>query len=497
MEWPARLRAAFARTHDPSGFTLPEVLIASTMLLVGMLGTFQLVGVANGSIARTKARDGATNLARELLESAHETAYAEVGVSSWFTATLGDVSGGSGFVTSPTPNSIRTTVTRSKVTYTATVSWCALDDSGDGYGDHSTGTSWCSGSTTAGTADGQAEDFKRVSVAVSWAFKGGAQNSVTQTSTFAFTGSAIGPTVTSLSITQPSGMDSNAPVITSNPSGGIVAFLGSSVDSAATATDMKFTVNGVEQLSGVTNHGDGTWGLNWAISSLPDGTYTIAAVAVDSLGTHGQPRTIQVKLARATATPPQNVIGGYNFVYVSGTKTLVVELEWDASPEGSVTGYEVRNGSTVECASSLATSCIDLSPASSGVTTYSVRTNYLNGAGTALFVATAYVAVAPVSSLLQPGPPPFLTVTVNADGTRALRWTPPTLGNPVVDFYRIYRDGRDYTNRIDTAGATQTCPQSTDVCWTDTDTGGSSHTYRVTSASVNLVESDFAGPVSG
>ena len=36
--------------------------------------------------------------------------------------------------------------------------------------------------------------------------------------------------------------------------------------------------------------------------------------------------------------------GAYNYIYIAGTKTLVVELEWDANPEGSVTGYEVRRG---------------------------------------------------------------------------------------------------------------------------------------------------------
>jgi hypothetical protein len=35
------------------------------------------------------------------------------------------------------------------------------------------------------------------------------------------------------------------------------------------------------------------------------------------------------------------------------------------------------------------------------------------------------------------------------------------------------------------------------VTWTDTATGGSSHTYRVTAASASLAESSFAGPVTG
>lgn len=658
--WVQRLRAASGHAHESSGFTMIEVLIAMAVLLVGMLGTFVLVGTANGSLSQTKAREGATNLARELLENARETAYPEVGQSSWFTSTLRDIPGGSGQVTSPASNSARTNVTRRKITYTTTVSWCSVDDSGDDFGPHALSTAWCSGSGTSGTSDSQAEDFKRVSVAVSWAYKGVTQPPLTQTATFSFTGSVVGPTVTSLTIGSPSGLDVNAPVITSNPSGGNVTFLASAIDSATAAADMTFTVNGVE-LTGVINNGDGTWSVDWNIATLPDGIYTIGAIAVDSLGTHGRTRTLQLKLARATATPPQRPSGGYNYVYVSGVKTLVVELDWDASPEGSVTGYEVRNGSTVECAASLATNCIDFSPASSGSTTYTIRTNYTDGAGQPQFVSTDYTVSTPAplvstlygltagtsfsstqcglgtiaplrdlsaaftggadatdtapmllgclpplpsgvtlgagtatfdvwyantdtqacmpggglllvpanvtlagtsptfpggtstvskltytanvpatsfsagdqlvwqlngrgannacggltiyynstahqttawlptlsSAIPQPSPPTGLTVTVNADGTRTLRWTPPGSSSPAVDFYRIYRDGQNFSNRIDTAGATQTCASSSQICWTDTASGGISHSYRVTSGSVNLTESDFVGPVSG
>jgi hypothetical protein len=106
---------------------------------------------------------------------------------------------------------------------------------------------------------------------------------------------------------------------------------------------------------------------------------------------------------------------------------------------------------------------------------------------------TAVVAYKPsgATTLSQPGTPTGLSVTVDGDGTRTLTWTAPT-GTPAVEFYRIYRDGRDYTDRIDTAGAT-----GSTVTWTDTNTGSTSHTYRVTAAAATLVESDFAGPVTG
>jgi hypothetical protein len=46
--------------------------------------------------------------------------------------------------------------------------------------------------------------------------------------------------------------------------------------------------------------------------------------------------------------------------------------------------------------------------------------------------------------------------------------------HPTADFYRIYRDGQDYTNRIDTAGD----PGTGTVTWIDTATGATTHIYR-------------------
>jgi hypothetical protein len=159
------------------------------------------------------------------------------------------------------------------------------------------------------------------------------------------------------------------------------------------------------------------------------------------------------------------------------------------------------------------------------------------------------------SSLSTPEQPTGLTVTANGDGTRTLNWTMPS-GGTAVDFYRVYRDGTGYDKRADTADATTTSVSSASasgattlsvasttgfaagesiaidtgsnqdiatissisgniltlsggmskahvvgmpvsvrsVTWTDTDTGGSSHTYRVTAVSSALAESDFATP---
>jgi hypothetical protein len=687
-----------------------EILVAMLLLLVGMLATFMLVGNANATLSQTRAREAGTNLARELLEDSRDTTYSKIGTASWFTSTLQNISGGSGTVNSAGSNGLSTTVTRRGVSYAVTLTWCSIDDGGDGYGSHSSTITWCSDSASNGSADPQPEDFKRVTSSINWSFSGKAQPTLTQTATFAATGAVAGPTTTNLVITSPSGLNAAAPVITTNPTGGIVTFQGTSVGAA----DMKFFVDSTEVLGSTTNNGNGTWNFDWNITSVPDGVYTITAVAVDALGNRGPPRALQVKLARAAPDPAQNVTGGYNYVYSSGTKTLVVELTWDASTSGLVTGYSVLKGSTTVCSQTTSVACMDLSPASSGSTSYTIRTHYTDGAGNAQTVSTTYSVTAPIqvptyvgnvatqtcatgssgspmtltvptggvaagtrlivrlelrgtsgtaatisdargntwtadldnlnvderlivwstnvttalqagdwirltypsstssaavadaftnvassnavdatgtgsgnsttpsasvtttaandlvvgavgvfnttssptqpsnwnalntllanqnvgacsngssgnstdlaayrtpssagsytynpttssgrwsagvvaykvgnTGLSTPGAPTGLTASAGANGTTVLTWTRPS-GTPAPDFYRIYRDGFNYTDRYDTIADNGTST----VTWTDTNTGGTAHTYRVTAASQYLTESSFAGPVT-
>jgi hypothetical protein len=695
--------------RQQAGFALTEILVSILILMIGTLSTLSLVSNSNAKLSQTRAREAAVNLSRELLETAHDVPFTQIGEPNWFRDSLTSTPGQTGSVNTA---GTQTTVQRRGVSFTVDVSACSVDDASDGFGAHPAGGhAWCSDSPTAGSADSQAEDFKRVTTNLTWSFKGRSQPPLVQTATFGANGAAIGPAVSSLSITSPSGLSATQPTITS-PSTTTVTFSGTS----AGANDMRFSVDGVEQTTGVSNQGSGTWQFNWDISQLTDGTYLIGATAVDALATRGPTRTLQVKLARSVPMTPRNVTGNYNYVYVSGTKTLAVELGWDANPEGNVTGYEVLKGSTTVCSASLAITCVDLNAASTGSTTYTVRTLYNDGAGNPGAVSTSYSVTAPTllspshvrnigqsscgaydnwelitatgvaavgdrvvlrfesrgdpggtvaafdsksntyskdadfinssngqrvvvfsanittaiasgdtiavnhpsgadswalaadvftnvaatnpvdsvgtgvdtgsnpisasvttsnatdllvgavssansrsvtqpsgwtgfttqnpsgggtcrngsngnstnagayrgvsstgtytynpslsgsgswigavvayksngeSNLARPGTPTGLSITANADGTRTLTWNAPS-GTPAVEFYRIYRDGRDYTDRIDTAGAT-----GSSVTWTDTNAGGTSHTYRVTAATSTLIESSFAGPVSG
>ena len=105
------------------------------------------------------------------------------------------------------------------------------------------------------------------------------------------------------------------------------------------------------------------------------------------------------------------------------------------------------------------------------------------------FGGTTYRSSLSVSAdrIAPPNPPTGLSATTLADGTTQLSWSPPAYGNP-ISFYRIYRDGTDYTKRLDLTGS------ATDTTFVDPQ--GSTHTYYVTAVSDKLAESTMTGPVT-
>jgi hypothetical protein len=87
-----------------------------------------------------------------------------------------------------------------------------------------------------------------------------------------------------------------------------------------------------------------------------------------------------------------------------------------------------------------------------------------------------------------PSSPTNLQGTANADGSRTLTWTAPSGGNPVA-FYRVYRDGVEYTQRYDQTGDASTT-------YTDPNNAGGQHSYYITAVSTDLAESSYVGPVA-
>src|SRR5438094_500045 len=71
-----------SRLSAEGGFTLIEVLIAAVVLVVGLVTLFGLLDQSVKASAATRAKEGATNLAREVLEDAHTIPYAQLSPTS-------------------------------------------------------------------------------------------------------------------------------------------------------------------------------------------------------------------------------------------------------------------------------------------------------------------------------------------------------------------------------------------------------------------------------
>jgi type II secretory pathway pseudopilin PulG len=372
-----------SRVHllgDDAGFSLIELLVAITVLIVGLLGTFALVQTANGANARSRAREGATNMAREVLEDARVLPFR--GVSTGAVAGLLPSLPGYTAMTSPTA----ATVTRRNIPYAVSVGVCSLDDSGDGVGPHVASITWCSDNPAAGTVDGQPEDYKRITATVSFTQQG-TSVTVHQVSTVNSAGAAVGTPVVTLAITSPAVADPTAPVI--GPNNRTATFVATT---AAAVQSMTFSVDGADQpVASVTSNAAKTqWTFTWQIPvTMSDGDYDISARTVDQLGVQGQRRSLTVTLAEGVMSQPHDVVAGWNSVWETGGTAAqpAIELDWDANPERNVTGYTVTgpNGNTITCpypslspADPTRTWCVDTTAASSSSLVYQVAAVYSN-----------------------------------------------------------------------------------------------------------------------
>src|SRR5438445_13768387 len=123
-----RLAGRGARGHPrralplEGGFTMIETLIAAFVLAVGIGGLFGMLSISVKATGSSRAREGATNLAQEILEDARTIPYAQLSptdiVSELQTMNgLANTSGTSAWQ-----------ITRRRYTYTITASECSIDD---------------------------------------------------------------------------------------------------------------------------------------------------------------------------------------------------------------------------------------------------------------------------------------------------------------------------------------------------------------------------------
>ncbi|HEX6388349.1 MAG TPA: Ig-like domain-containing protein, partial [Solirubrobacteraceae bacterium] len=349
---------------------------------------------------------------------------------------------------------------------------CAVDDPSDGRGPHDTGV-YCANSATAGTNDRNPDDYKRVTVDLTWKTHRRVERSH-QVTVVNHPGSAGGPAVTELSIAPPASAKITSPT-------GAVAF---TANTSGSATSVAFSVDGAPS---ATANGTGTqWNFNWPIADLVDGTHLVTAQAFDSQGLSGATRSVTVTLNRFAPAAPTGLAGGRN--------GSVVELEWLPNPERDIVGYRVfragLSGATLVCPLARKITCVDESPPE-GVLSYFVVAGDLSPAGEHRDGEPS-PSIEVSTSNMAPHPPGDLSAS-RAGDTTTLQWgasAAADLQHGSVAFYRVYRDG---TGRDDREYRTGT---ANDLTFVDGRTDGTTHQYWVTAVNSNLAESAPVGPVT-
>ena len=214
-------------------------------------------------------------------------------------------------------------ITREKVAYQVKAAVCSMDDPTDGYGSHASGGPYCSDST-AGSADSQADDYKRVTIDVSWNNTRSTQD-VRAVALIQSSG-VNGPGVTCLRQTGSS--CPNAPVITS-PSTTSLSFTATIQGSSST---LEWFINGNFQGTATPIGPIATFSWNLGTvggaGQVYDGTYEISAIAYDANGKAGTVGKVSVVLNRSAPAMPGTFYGGRD-IELTGNGTIGgVDIDW-------------------------------------------------------------------------------------------------------------------------------------------------------------------------
>lgn len=462
------------------------------VLVVGLITAASILVIADHSSASVRDREGAVTLARQITEDVRSIDYSQISSSNIVSLLqampgLANTSSGSTWTVARGPS------TGNQVTYTINVSVNSFSDAHD--------------------SSGATNDIKQVTVTVSWKLFNNKTNSYSETTTLTAAGQDPGLSASNLALYSPTtgySGSSTAPVITASGT----TSLQFSVTAPTGTTAIIWTLNGGKESSwaGSAPTSGNTWiSSAWSLSGVSDGTYTIGAQAEDSNGVDGPAVTIPVRLIRNVPSAP--TVTGYGFnsnVMVNGQPTTEADFQWSPNPELNVVGYQIQSQSTgSSCQTSTTafsstscsnwwcfspTACVDLnSPSDTTAQKYNVNALYYDANNVLRLGSTTTVNI-PAGA---PSPPPqiplvSLTAVTEPDDSAIITWTPPVGGTP-VSFYRIYRDGDNYSNRYDTLPASS-CSTTCTYHDSNRTTG---HSYYITAVSSSMAESAATGPVTG
>jgi prepilin-type N-terminal cleavage/methylation domain-containing protein len=479
------MRSRLPRLSTDQGFTLVEVLMAATILLVGLVGTFVLIDGANGMLHRNNARIAANNLAREVVEHARSTDYDRLNPAQ-VAAALQEKPGLGG---SGNP----WTLSRRGVSYETTVSVCTVDDPKDGLGAAAPDNACPRANPIAGApTETNPDDFRKVEVTLSWTANG-RPRSVKQSALIVNPSGGLGPRISAFP--EPAGQ------ITS---GTTVSWNGTLTTTGAASVHWSAD-DGLSQ--GDATGGSTAWTLVWNIGTygtapyVVDGAYTVSAQAFDSRGIAGESRLAAVLLNRRVPFAPSSLSGGRNVAFGGE----VVDLMWAPSRERDVVGYRVYrldllgNRESQICPGAgnylKSTSCTDDNPDPllSRYDVVAVDRADLAQATSALREGdSAYVTVPPAATA-PPAPTNLTAATDPSVGLPWLTWTQAAATPPVL-FFRIYRDP---ASSPPTLGDRYAYTATSDPTWSDPDPGSATqHDYWVSTVDSSFNESAPTGPVT-
>jgi prepilin-type N-terminal cleavage/methylation domain-containing protein len=507
------------RIGPQDGFTLVEVMVAIFLLLVGVLGAVSLIDRANAQTSTTKAREGATALARSVLEISRGVSYGDL-TSARVLAELG--ARGAGFADANGATAGHQIKSRGFV-YTVSPTVCSMDDPKDSLGPHNElGVTFCSNSDVAAigatTVDRNPDDYRRVAVRLSWRVgAGGPVHSLTQTGIVTNPVGGLGPNVLGLTPTNPA-----TPSIV-----GADEIAHYHVLTSAAAEDVAWSVNGHRMGSA---EGAGTeWDFEWVLGhpddpAVYDCTYVLQAEAFDDKARAGAPRALTVTINRRRPFAPRDFAGGANG---NGGGRGDVDLQWDTSLECDVQRHAVYRevdgvpGQELVCEIDRGekTECVDDQAPPTGELTYRVFGYDLDANGIERVGDPSTVVVPDAVVNRAPDAPAGLAVCTGgqfdgpcldiegnpaSDGTAVLSWAPvadPDEDGDPIRFYRVYRtavgaESPTYADRLNVLFPVfddQDEPVDP-LVFVDAKSAGA-HRYWVTAVDERFAESAPVGPV--
>jgi type II secretory pathway pseudopilin PulG len=513
------------------GFTIVEVLVASVILLVGVMGVLGIVVQSDGVSASNRAREQGIALQREIIEAAKSIPYDQLTQN----AIVGKLQATTG-LTDSTMTSTGWTYTRRNVKYSVAVGTCAVDDPTDGTGPHESagycingtgtttptqclaylgnsgsiaGTGAASGAAagdcgidsnfdgavdgltdTAGGActncsgtDSNPNDYKRIVVLVRWN-KGLGKRYALQSTTVPNPGLAAAPAITLLTPASKV-MGQGDQLITFNvtlntPPAAVAWYVDGTGQGQGTGSGLNWSF---QWDLGVVNYGTG--GPN--VGEILDGTYVVSAKGVDEFGQAGTAKASTVIVNRRVPYPPPNPDAGRN----NGN----AYLEWGASSERDVEGYRVyrvQSGSDqLVCALTRISRCRENGMPSGDQQYYVVAVDRDSSGNLRDGDRSAMVTIPGVDTppTAPPNSPPPIVATKSGSNT-VLSWIAATDSDAgdSIQFYRIYRDGTDWINDYYARTAS-----GSNLSFTDTATNGDVHTYYVVAVDQSFSESQPIG----